>query len=199
MKTLTLVRHTTPFVEHGICYGQLDLDVVHSFAAEAAAISDLISPPDLLISSPLLRTRKLGKFLAAEFGCELRDDARLMEMHFGDWEGRAWNEIARVEIEAWSADVQNFAPPNGESAQHMMLRVQAMLQDLALLPQQNIVLVAHGGSIRAVLAQLAGIALAHTLGWQIDYGAVIVVRADFAHQKEARRCENDGMLFTITI
>jgi len=187
VKTLTLVRHTTPLVERGICYGQLDLDVVHSFAAEAAAISDLISPPDLVISSPLLRTRKLGEFLVAEYGCEQRDDARLMEMHFGDWEGRGWNDIARAEMEAWSADVQNFAPPNGESAQHVMLRVQAMLQDLALLPQQNIVLVAHGGSIRAVLAQLAGIPLVHTLGWQIDYGAVIVVRDDFARQAKACR------------
>lgn len=187
MKTLTLVRHTTPLVERGICYGQLDLDVAQNFSAEAGTARNRILPPDLIIASPLLRTRKLGKFLADEFGCELRHDARLMEMHFGDWEGRAWNDIARAEIEAWSADVQNFAPPNGESAQQMILRVEAMLQDLALLPQQNIVLVAHGGSIRAVLAQLAGIPLAHTLGWQIDYGAVIVVRDDFARQAEACR------------
>ncbi len=184
---LTLVRHTATLVARDICYGQLDLDVAHSFAAEAAAISGLISPPDLIISSPLLRTRKLGEFFAAEYGCELRHDARLMEMHFGDWEGREWHDIARAEIEAWSADVQNFAPPNGESAQRVMLRVQAMLQDLALLPQRHIALVAHGGSIRAVLAQLAGIPLAVTLGWQIDFGAVIVVRDDFARQAEAHR------------
>jgi alpha-ribazole phosphatase len=186
VKILTLVRHTAPLVARGICYGQLDLDVAHSFAAEAAAIRHSLSPPDLIVSSPLLRTRKLGKFLAREYGCELRDDARLMEMHFGDWEGRAWHDIARAEIEAWSADVQNFAPPNGESAQCVMSRVQAMLQDLALLPQRHIVLVAHGGSIKAVLAQLAGIPLAVTLGWQIDYGSVIVVRDDFARKAEAR-------------
>jgi alpha-ribazole phosphatase len=99
-----------------------------------------------------------------------------MEMNFGNWEGRAWNDIARSEIDAWSADILHYTPPNGESAQQMMLRVQGMLQDLAQLPQQRIALVAHGGSIRAMLAQLAGMPLSHTLNWQIEYGAVISTR-----------------------
>jgi len=102
--------------------------------------------------------------------------AGLMEINFGDWEGRPWNDIPRAEIDAWSADVLHYTPPNGESAQQMMLRVQSMLQDLAQFPQQNIAIVAHGGSIRAVLAQIAAMPLAHTLNWQIDYGAVITTR-----------------------
>jgi len=60
----------------------------------------------------------------------------------------------------------------------MMQRVHSVLQELAQLPQQRIAMVAHGGSIRAVLAQLAARPLSHTLNWQIDYGAVIETRQD---------------------
>lgn len=176
MKTITLIRHTTPKIAPGICYGQLDMDVAESFAAEAATVSNWLHPIELVISSPLLRTRRLAEHLAAEYNCDLRDNERLMEMSFGDWEGRAWNDIARSEIDAWSADILHYTPPNGESAQQMMRRVQGMMQDLALLPQQHIAVVAHGGSIRAVLALLASIPLSHTLNWQIEYGAVIITR-----------------------
>lgn len=180
VKSLTLVRHTTPGIARGICYGQLDVDVAESFAADAAAVADLLEAVELIITSPLQRTRLLAEHLASAYGCELLVDPRLKEMHFGDWEGRAWNDIARAEIDAWSADVLHYRPPNGESAQQMMQRVQKLVQYVAQLPQQNIALVAHGGSMRAVLAQLAGIPLSRTLDWQIDYGAVINLRCDFA-------------------
>lgn len=172
-KTLYLVRHTTPQIAAGICYGQTDVAVTDSFIDEAAEVSDWLPPPELIISSPLQRSQRLATFLAQAHHCELRSDDRLMEMHFGDWEGKAWQDIARSEIDAWSADTLHYAPPSGESAQQMSLRVQSMLRDVARLPQQHIALVAHGGSIRAALAQLAGIPLPQTLGWQIDYGAVI--------------------------
>lgn len=176
MKTFTLIRHTTPDIAPGICYGQREVDVACSFSIEAAAVSGWLSLPDLILTSPLLRTRRLAEYLAAEYECELHCETRLMEMNFGDWEGRAWNDISRSEIDAWSADVMHYIPPNGESAQQMLLRVNNMLQDLAQLPQQHIAIVAHGGSIRAVLALLAGIPLSHTISWQIDYGAVISTR-----------------------
>jgi len=155
------------------------MDVADSFAAEAAAVSNWLDRVELVITSPLLRTRRLAEHIATEHRCELLGNARLMEMNFGDWEGRAWNDIACSEIDAWSADILHYTPPNGESAQQMQTRVQSMMQDLAQLPQQHIALVAHGGSIRAALAQLAGIPLSHTLNWQIDYGAVISTHQPF--------------------
>lgn len=174
LKTLTLIRHTTPDIAPGICYGQADIDVAQSFAVEAATVSSWLVPPDLVITSPLQRTHRLAEYLAKQYQCKLHSHAGLLEMHFGDWEGREWNSIARSEIDAWSVDILNYFPPNGESAQQMMLRVRNFLLDLAQLPQQHIAIVAHGGSLRAVLAQMATIPLSQTLGWQIDYGAVIM-------------------------
>ena len=176
MQTLYLIRHTTPRIASGICYGQLDMDVTDSFASEAAEVLNRLPPVELVIASPLLRAQRLGEHLAQQQRCTLRSDARLMEIHFGDWEGRAWSDIERGEIDAWAADTLNYASPNGESAQQMLQRMRDALRDVTQLPQRHIALVAHGGSIRALLALLADIPLAHTLNWQIEYGAVIGIR-----------------------
>ncbi|MDO8346171.1 MAG: alpha-ribazole phosphatase, partial [Cellvibrio sp.] len=176
VQTLYLIRHTRPDIAPGLCYGQLDVGLSGSFVEEANHVLNWLPKLDLIISSPLLRTRKLAEFLALMQHCKVRIDTRLMEKNFGVWEGRAWDDIARHEIDAWTSDVMGYAPTGGESAQQVMLRVQAFLQELTRLPQQNIALVAHGGSIRAILAQLASIPLIDTLNWKIDYGAVIAVR-----------------------
>lgn len=176
MKTLYLIRHTRPDIAPGICYGQLDIDVSGSFDMEAADALRFLPALDLIVSSPLLRTRRLAEYLAQAQRCAIKSDARLIEKHFGLWEGRAWNEIPRDEIDAWAADVTAYAPPGGESAYQLMLRITHLLHDLLLLPEQYIALVAHGGSIRAILAQLADISLADTLNWQVDYAAVIAVK-----------------------
>lgn len=171
---LYLIRHTRPDIAPGICYGQLDVELTNSFETEANAVANHLSSLNLIITSPLLRTRKLAEHLARR--CDMRVDARLMEKHFGVWEGRAWNDIARCEIDAWAADIMGYAPQGGESAQQVMQRVQAFMHDAVQLPQQNIAVIAHGGTIRAILALLADIPLIDTLNWEIEYGAVIAVR-----------------------
>lgn len=176
MQTLYLIRHTTPRIEPGICYGQLDIGVADSFKEEANDVLRWLPPVELIITSPLQRARRLAEHLAQTQHCELRSDARLMEKHFGAWEGEAWDSIARHEIDAWSADILGYTPPGGESAQQLMQRVQNFLCDVTQLPQRNIALVAHGGSIRTLLAQIGDVPLADTLNWKIEYGAVIGVR-----------------------
>jgi alpha-ribazole phosphatase len=99
-----------------------------------------------------------------------------MEKHFGAWEGKAWDDIARDEIDAWAGDFMGYASQGGESAQQVMLRVQSLLSKIAQLPQRNIALVAHAGSIRAMLAVMGEVALADVLKWEVGYGAVIGVR-----------------------
>jgi alpha-ribazole phosphatase len=175
MQTLYLIRHTKPDIEPGICYGQLDMDVTDSFKEEANNVLRCLPKLELVIASPLLRTKRLGEFLAQKQQCPLRSDARLMEKHFGTWEGKAWDDIARNEIDAWAADVMDYAPPGGESAQQLMQRVREFMDDLTQLPQQNIALVAHGGSLRALLALIADMPLPDTLNWAMEYGAVICV------------------------
>lgn len=174
MLTLYLIRHTRPDIAPGICYGQLDIGVADSFAEEAKAVAHWLPPVDLVLTSPLQRCQKLAEHLA-QHG-ELRSDDRLMEKHFGSWEGKSWDDIPRAELDAWAADVMGHAPAGGESAQQLMHRTQQLLRDVMQLPQRRIAIVAHGGSIRALLALIGAVPLTDTLNWQIDYGAVIALQ-----------------------
>lgn len=174
MRTLYLIRHTQPDIRPELCYGQLDIDVTDDFAAQASLVAARLPELELVISSPLLRTRKLAAFIAPQGA--LRLEARLMEKHFGIWEGLAWDDIPRRQIDDWATDIMAYAPPGGESAQQLMQRVGEWLRELENQPEATIALVTHAGVIRAILSQLANIPLAHTLHWQIDYGAVIAVR-----------------------
>lgn len=176
MKILSLVRHTSVNINPGICYGQLDVDVAQSFDKEARKLKEWLPSADIVLTSPSVRTKKLGIYLAEAYTCQLAEDDRLKEMHFGDWEGRQWSEISRSELDAWGEDMLNFTPPGGESAAAMLQRTGVCLREILAMPQEHIVLVAHGGSIRGILALLGRMDLRDTLSWQVDCGALIQVR-----------------------
>lgn len=150
---LHLMRHPRPEIASGVCYGQSDIVANHLHCRQVA--QDLLTqlPVGLvIISSPLQRCRALANLLhpAAQF------DDRLMEMHFGEWEMRSWDEIARSEIDAWAADVAGYAPGNGESVTVMATRVISFLRDLSLRSETELGIVAHAGTMRLMLAYQAG-------------------------------------------
>ena len=141
---LHLIRHPRPRIAPGICYGRLDL------AAEDIDLValDLLArlPAGLPVwSSPLQRCRALAEELHAQPSI----DARLAEMNFGAWEGRAWDDIPRAEIDAWAADVAHYAPPGGESPITLQQRA---LDFVAELTVPEAVIVTHAGVIRVLLA-----------------------------------------------
>lgn len=134
---LWLVRHAQPLVAPGICYGRLDL------AADAAATADcarrlaLELPAGIRISvSPLQRCAQLAEALQAlrpDLACHT--DARLQEMDFGRWEGRAWQDIEQAELQAWTDDFAHYpAGSTGESVVAFMARVGAAFDALAPTP-----------------------------------------------------------------
>lgn len=148
---LTLLRHTTPKVEPGTCYGQLDLDLAESFNEEFTAVASSLSGADRIISSPLKRCRRLADFLAERYGIAKTFDDRLQEMHFGAWEGKLWCDIPRIELDTWAADFMNARPHGGESVADLHTRTAAALQELRASPGRTLI-VTHAGVIKAALA-----------------------------------------------
>ena len=146
---LHLIRHPRPLVAPGICYGRLDVA-----AADVVDVAGRLSaelPAGLpLWSSPLRRCRELAEGLHAQpiF------DERLREMNFGAWEGQAWDDIPRAELDAWAADVAGYAPPGGESPFALQRRA---LDFVAGLSVAEAVIVTHAGVIRTLLAHWQGL------------------------------------------
>ena len=162
---LYLIRHPKPDIEAGVCYGRSDLELAEDPVACADALRALLPVDAPLWSSPLARCRRLAQLLHPQ----PTFDERLVEMNFGAWEMRRWDDIPRGEIDAWAADPVAFAPPGGESATAVRARVAPLLRELPA----TAVLIAHGGVLRACAAELVGIEDWHTL--HFDYGSVSLI------------------------
>lgn len=71
-------------------------------------------------------------------------------MDFGNWEGQAWEAIARSDIDAWTAAFAHYRPGLGENLAAVLARVAAALQDHGHGATQDVVWITHAGIIRSV-------------------------------------------------
>lgn len=159
---LLLIRHTAPEIETGRCYGRLDIPAKPDALAAWLQTWDAAQHPHQpwqgytrLLSSPALRCAVLTQALSARLGLVPEFDTAWQEMDFGTWEGRSWDAIGRVAVDAWAADPIHHAPGGGESAPRMMTRV-ARAYEAWRAQRQDAVLVCHGGTIRLLQAWHAG-------------------------------------------
>ena len=79
----------------------------------------------MVFSSPLQRCRLLAEKLPHE-KLQIADD--LMEINFGDWELKYWDEIPINDSLKWTEDFINTAPPNGENLLSMQKRTLLFLK-----------------------------------------------------------------------
>jgi alpha-ribazole phosphatase len=143
---MIFLRHPVPEVRPGICYGRLDLDIAAEGHAQIARALEETPTIARVIASPALRCRELALALANRDRIEPVFDARLWEMHMGDWEGMAWAEIPREHSGPWAKDPFNLPTPGGESFRQLQQRV---LEAIAAADKETAV-VCHAGPIRAV-------------------------------------------------
>lgn len=171
-----LVRHTAPDVAKGICYGQADIDVKETFVAEAACIQKFLPENSgTVFSSPLQRCKKLATHLFPTHHIHLHDD--LMEINCGQWELKAWDSIAREEIDPWMNGFVTVRIPGGESYEDLYQRVKNVFIDIHH-KAGPVVIVAHGGVIRSILSYITNTALKDSFStFSLHYGCVIKITA----------------------
>lgn len=181
---LVLVRHTPVAGVQGLCYGRTEVELAESFAADAAAVLAALPPgPWTLYSSPARRCRRLAAWL----GGPVSIDARLQELDFGAWEGRAWDDLPRHELDRWCAAFVTLPPPGGESFAGLAARAGAFVADVARRHQGGTVLaVTHAGVIRALLAARRGLPCADAFSLAVPPGSIHVLEPDPAHAPEHR-------------
>jgi alpha-ribazole phosphatase len=175
-KTLYLIRHTTPAVARGVCYGQTDLGLTDSLHEEAAIISRHLPAGIAAVhSSPLQRCSLLAAHL---FPCHtLRVHNELMEINCGTWEMRPWDELPAEELDPWMKDFVQVRIPGGESYQDLHGRVnRCFLRIVDKAEGWPVALITHGGPIRSILASLTATPLAESFKtFSLHYGCVVKV------------------------
>lgn len=169
-----LIRHTRPLIEEGVCYGQLDVDAEDPTSC-ASRLRDLLPSDTSVIASPLQRTRRLAEALHAA-PCF---DARLMEINFGAWEGRRWDDIERTypgRLDAWADDILHFTPPGGESAAMLRTRAVDCVRDSATtFNKEQIALITHSGVIRALLGHWLQLPLNEWSKLSLNFGGISLI------------------------
>ncbi len=164
------MRHTTPDVAKGVCYGQADVNVTATFEKELERLKPHIPGRAFrAFSSPLQRCRKM----ADSIGKPYQIDDRLKEMSYGNWELSPWNEIDQMALNQWMEDFVNRRPPSGESFQDLKHRVTDFWDELTTPERDEIcVLYTHGGVIRTIICHLLFIPLEKVFNFHLDFGSI---------------------------
>jgi len=148
------------FVRHGqteenvknTYYGTLECDLNDLGIAQAKSCSELLKDIEFTRVYISERTRALH---TAEVICSQKSfilDSRINEMDFGAFEGKNYEEIKKLypeEVKQWQQSWKDFCPPQGESYVKFYERVKSFMEDLKELNEENILVVTHGGVIRA--------------------------------------------------
>jgi alpha-ribazole phosphatase len=152
---LWLARHAQPLIGAGMCYGALDVTADAALTTTAAQSLAATLPANTLCRvSPLRRCQQLGAALALirpdllikSIACT---DARLAEMDFGYFEGQPWTSIPKLAVDTWTGDFGDHRFGGKESANEVLQRVKAALDEHAALGADNVLWITHAGVIRA--------------------------------------------------
>ncbi len=127
-----------------------------------------------VVTSPLARCVETAALIGAPHAAR---EPRLVEMDWGQWQGRRLAELRAELGEAMRKNEErglDFRPQGGESPREVLARVQPWLGSIS----EPTLAVTHRGVIRAVLAAATGWDMRGAPPAKLDWGAVHVFRID---------------------
>lgn len=110
---------------------------------------------DAIYASPLSRAKETASILCAEAALDIdsvRYDERLKEMDFGTYEGYGYERLSKERpdlAERMATDWFNCVFDGGESPAVFAQRVGDFFADLVKFEHKRVLVIAHGGTIRA--------------------------------------------------
>ncbi|CAM8624899.1 phoE Broad specificity phosphatase PhoE and related phosphatases [Candidatus Planktophila versatilis] len=133
---------------------QEGLDQAELVAEEAVKLG-----AEVLIASPLKRTRQTAEAIARTTGLEIIFDEVWFELSFGSWDGKSIEEVKEQEPDAYQAWLNStaYAPGGGESWDQATVRIEEALEKLvAEYPGKKIIVVTHNGVIKTAVRLAIG-------------------------------------------
>ena len=173
------VRHA-PVAHGGRIYGQMDLSCDCSDTALFTGLAEQLPRSAVWVTSNLRRTYETATAIVRAGlpgpepipGPGAVAIADLAEQNFGEWQGLTYEELE----EARAGDFHRFwrapaheSPPGGESFVAMIERVSRAIHQLVeTYAGDDIIAVAHGGTIRAALVLALGLDPEASLAFTIE-------------------------------
>ncbi|MNJ87586.1 Phosphoserine phosphatase 1 [compost metagenome] len=166
MLNVYLLRHgETQYNADGNRYcGRTDIALTEKGVGQANSVNSQLKGMsfDAVYASPLKRalfTAEIASGIKA-----VKTDSRLIEVDFGDWEGKTKEEFIVENASLWHSWMEDpaiaKAGGTGESASDVVARVDDFYQEMMLKhPSGNILVVGHNGINRLYLAFKLGMPL----------------------------------------
>lgn len=181
--TVDLLRHGKP--EGGdIFRGHSDVAISELGLQQMQAAIDKLSDDEggwqQLLTSPMQRCQTFASQLSYARGlpCAVIDDLR--EISFGDWDGRSFKDIAaadKVLFDSFWRDPVVHTPPNGEPMLTFCQRINDVFwQQVEAFQGRQLLMVVHGGVIRAILADILNSGSASLTCFEVPYASVTRIK-----------------------
>lgn len=166
MSLLILLRHGQSLwnLENKFT-GWVDVDISELGEQEAKNAGSILAdlPIDVVFTSVLTRAKRTASIaleVANKSNLPTFEDQALNERHYGDLQGLNKEETAKIhgdeQVHIWRRSY-DIPPPNGESLQMTQERVLPYFQSNIqpyLEQGKNVLVVAHGNSLRALVATI---------------------------------------------
>ncbi len=157
------VRHAPVTCNRGRMYGASDPPADIDDPDAYAGLAGFLPAGAQWVTSHLSRARQTARAIAGaglDIGAPLVEPA-FGEQNFGDWQGTPYEDIpalAAPRLHRFWYTTVDHAPPGGESFNQVMARVARAIERLNRAHAgRDVVVVSHGGPIRAALAHGLGL------------------------------------------
>jgi len=176
MLTLDLLRHGA--LEGGIKYrGRVDDPLTEQGRSQMDRVWQSVAHEvDCLFASPLSRCAEPATAWGAKAGIACIIEDRLAEMDYGRWEGKTIPEIQQGYpgmLDRWRADPTGMRPPDGESPEELRARLAEWWEEISEhYSGQHLLVVAHSGSLRMLIALLLEQPIAYTRQLDMPYAVL---------------------------
>jgi len=158
-----LIRHGESEwnAENRLC-GRSDVPLSETGRRQAKSLAERLKPIpfEAFYSSPLERALETARLISASVALPPVPDPRLVELDYGQWEGKTLAEIRENDpktFRAWDANPAQVAPPGGESGLEAQQRIVSFLDFLAAKhPQGHVLVTSHKTVCRLAICYALG-------------------------------------------
>ncbi|MCY3915980.1 MAG: histidine phosphatase family protein [Chloroflexi bacterium] len=161
VEKVLFIRHgQTDFNLERRLQGALPVPLNACGRSQAQALADFLKsvPIDAIYASPRSRALETARIIGAGLGQDVREDERLAEIAFGDFEGRTFAEVEALfplAYRKWESGYRPYRVPGGESRLDVQRRMQAAWDDITSAANgETVAIVGHSSAMMILFASM---------------------------------------------
>jgi alpha-ribazole phosphatase len=175
---LYLVRHgQTDLNKERRYQGRIDVPLNDTGIQQARCLSMRLSsePISKIYVSPMIRAQETARIIDDGRKIDISTCADLVEMSFGQLEGKTYEEIIKI-FPQWDSSVFDFTFAGGENLDSLVKRIKSFKNTLATLEDDtNVLVICHTGCLRVFLCLLLDIDVSRWWRFKIDLASLTVI------------------------